>query len=107
MVSSTRAGRNGFSLKDVYTWLHTSASVSEGWFGSYMTPPRDWADIDYLETGKMKILVDLTTKQAHPCVILESSWPDTKPDTSAQSTNLSTWHVIPPIGGQYGNWERS
>lgn len=99
MTLSTRSGHNGFSWK-VFMWLHTSASFRERWVGAYVTPPRDWADIDYTERGKMKILVDLTTKQDHPCLILEISWSD----TSTQSTNLSTWHVILLIGGQYGNW---
>lgn len=91
MASSTRAGWKQFELKGcLYLAAHIRA-------GSYLTPPRDRADIDHLPTGRMKISLGRTTPV--------SSWRAADPDTYTQCANHSTWHVIQPTGGQYGNGE--
>lgn len=57
--------------------------------------------------AEILLLVAVTARPEDAHVILGSSWPATKADTSTQCANLSTWQVIQPIAAQYGNWEHS
>lgn len=100
MTSSARAESNGLSLMDfvpcfTHQPLLAGAELAFMWF----LPETEQVLTTVHRNRKMKILVDLATKQDQPCAILESSWPDTKPDTLAQSTYLSTWNVALPIPG--------
>lgn len=111
MIASRDLDQVPYDAQRINTWLHTSVSCS------YLRPdsvlPLLLHRTEHVLTSKKQEKwkyqwswqLSGTPHTPLTNAIAESSWPDTKPDTGAQSTNLSTWHLIPPCVDQYWNCE--
>lgn len=110
MIASRDLDEVPHDAQRIDTWLHTSVSCS------HLSPdsvlPLLLHRTEHILTSKTQEkwkyhwswqLSRTPPRTLH--AIAESSWPDTKSDTDTQSTNLSTWHLIPPCVDQYWNCE--